>query len=77
MIIVLTQQERERFVLYLLQSAESDELMAEQATKLGPPCAPVAKMLRTRAMAAKIIAKDLQSVESMVIDSGSEATNHG
>lgn len=67
MIIKLTQQERERFIAYLLQDAESNFLMARQTDKLGAHAAPVGEMLKKKAAAAIVIARDLGSVEEVTI----------
>ena len=57
--IQLTNIERDRFAVYLEQGAESDEMLAKQIEKLGPP--ELAKKYRTEAMAARIIVAKLQS----------------
>ncbi len=57
--ILLTDVERDRFATYLEQGAASDEAMADQVDKIGPPV--FAKKLRAEALAAKIVAGKLRA----------------
>ena len=65
----LTDQERERFADWLENEAESDEGMAEQVLGLptGDMMDPLAKKLRAEALAARIVAAKLRSVERQTI----------
>ena len=57
--ILLTDAERDRFAAYLEQGSSSDEAMADQVDKIGPPV--FAKKLRAEALAAKIVAAKLRA----------------
>jgi hypothetical protein len=62
--IILTDEERERFAAYLEQSAASDDAMAKQSESMNyDVMKSLAKMLRQRAAAAMIIARDLRNTE--------------
>jgi hypothetical protein len=65
MLEMLSDQDRERFAAYLEREAASDEQMAEQCEKLGH--APMVKKLRAEAMAARIIASKLRSIETTAV----------
>ncbi len=62
---LLTAAERMRFAAYLEQEAASDEVMADQILKVGPEI--LAKKYRTEALAARIIAQKLRSIEDEVL----------
>lgn len=66
-LILLTQQERDKFAAYLLQEAESDDGMAKQMEKLKGHEAMV-KRLRQRGAIYAIVAKELQKIEEMTIE---------
>ncbi len=67
--INLTQQERDKFVVYLRQEAESDRVMLEQLGKImsGPPAEALARKMKMRMAAYLIIAADLASIETETI----------
>lgn len=60
----LTQQERARFAAYLEEDAAQNVALAEQMEKLPMPVIPMAKKMRTEAMAEKIVANMLRSISS-------------
>ena len=62
---LLTAAERERFATYLEQEAATDEIMAEQVAKIGPEI--LAKKYRAEALAARVIAQKLRSIEGQTI----------
>ena len=68
--INLTQQEREKFILYLRQEAASDKGMLEQFEKLGSP-QPIkdalAKKFKTEAAAKLFVADLISRIEEMTI----------
>jgi len=61
----LTPAERERFAAYLENGARADEVLAEQISKVGPEI--LAKKYRVEALAARVIARKLRSIEDQVI----------
>lgn len=63
--INLTDQEREKFALYLEQDAASNSAMAEQMKKMDPAGAMgmLAKKYKAEAAAAMIVAAKLRSIE--------------
>ena len=63
---MLTPQERDKFALYLEQEAATDDQMVDQLEKMGG-VEPMVKKLRAEAMAAKIIAAKLRSIEDETI----------
>lgn len=63
---ILSDDDRRRFALYLEQDAHDNELLAAQLDKIGQLLG--AKKYRTEAMAAKIIAKKLRSVETTTLE---------
>lgn len=66
--MLLTDQERARFVAYLESDASDSEGMAEQMGKFGgPPQQALAKKLRMEAAACKIVAAKLKATESMEV----------
>jgi L-fucose isomerase-like protein len=62
----LTAQENEKFALWLLQDAESNEQLAKQMESL-PGTSSIAKKYRTEAMAQRIVAAKLQSYEKTTL----------
>ena len=65
MLVVLDDEDRERFASYLEQEAESDDQMAAQCERLGH--APMVKKLRAEAMAARIVAGKLRSIGTATV----------
>ena len=65
--MLLTDDERHRFITYLEQDAESNRLLIEQFAKLGPHLEPLAKAKRSEMMAELIVATMLRSSESQTI----------
>ena len=64
MSLLLTPQERDRFVIYLNQQADSNEQIAEQLEKVGgPPMLTVAKKNRMEAAAMRLVSLILASAE--------------
>ncbi len=63
--ITLTQQERDKFATYLEQESKSDADMATQVEKFGPEV--LVKKLKVEAMAARVIAEKLRSIETETI----------
>lgn len=63
--LLLTPAERDRFAAYLENEARTDEVMAKQIDKVGPEI--LAKKYRVEALAARVIAKKLRSIEDQVI----------
>lgn len=61
--MMLSKEEREKFVAYLEQDAEQSELLAKQ---LGDS-SPMARKLRAEATAAKIVAARLRPVIDEVL----------
>lgn len=61
----LTLAERDRFATYLENEARTDEEMAEQMAKIGPEI--LAKKYRVEALAARVIAKKLRSIEDQML----------
>lgn len=66
--LLLTDAERERFAAYLEREAASNEAMARQMEQIKVPEA-VIKRERLKALAARMIAENLRSTESVSIDS--------
>ena len=64
--IVLTAEERQRFILYLRQEAASNEALATQANTMDS-LQMVVKRYRQKAFACMIVATDLESVEVQTI----------
>lgn len=60
--IVLTTDERAKFAAYLHQEADADARLSKEGEKVGIP-EPVLKRLRTRAMAKKLVAEDIEGWE--------------
>lgn len=63
---LLTDEERKRFVQWLLEDAESSELIAKQMLNL-PGLSAVAEMNLREAEAERLIAKKLLNTESFTI----------
>ncbi len=61
--MMLTDEERKRFASYLDESVESDMVMIEQLKLMGGHELKI-KKINTEAMAAKIIAMKLRSIEA-------------
>lgn len=62
--ILLTQQERDKFILWLEQEAQSDNVMVEQAMKLkGGEI--IAKHMKQRVALFSIMAMELRKIENM------------
>ncbi len=59
--LLLTAAERERFASYLEHESVTGMEMAEQIEKMGPPI--LAKKFRDEALAEKIVAQKLRSIE--------------
>lgn len=64
--MLLTQAERERFIAYLEHEAETDEGIATQMETIHVPEVLIRK-IRTEAMAAKVMAAKLRSIESTTL----------
>lgn len=62
--ISLTQQERDKFALWLSQEAQSDNHMAEQVMKL-PSGETMAKHMKQRAILFSTMAMELRKIEDM------------
>lgn len=60
----LTQQERDKFALYLERDAASDKAIADQMEGSGIGIEAMIKKLRVEAMAAEVIARKLRSIET-------------
>ena len=66
--MLLTQQERDKFILWLKQQADTMDGMKEQMAKLGGPAMDVMiKRERQRSIAYRIVVSDLENTESMSI----------
>ena len=63
--LLLTPAERERFANYLEREADTDAAMAEEIAKIGPEI--LAKKYRTEALAPRIVAQKLRSIEDQTI----------
>ena len=61
-ILLLTDEERKRFVEWLKQDALSNDLLAKQMDGM-PHLAPLAKQKRMLAMSETIVAKELEKAE--------------
>jgi len=73
-LIVLSDHERERFITYLTQEAETNDGLAGQFGKLGGRATElIAKSHRMVAAACAILIKDLERGEQMTISGGTEA----
>jgi len=66
-IITLTQREREFFARYLLQDAESNELMVEQLKKLGPGGEIMIPKMEADIAAALLVAQKLTNIEEIQV----------
>lgn len=67
---LLTQAERDRFATWLEQEASDGEAMAKQIETMAggaPPFLLLAKKERSEALAARIIAAKLRSIESVTV----------
>ena len=64
---LLSTAERQRFVRYCRENAESCDAIAKVIAESSPQLAAVAKHNRTRAMAYAIVASDLEAVEDVTI----------
>lgn len=69
--LLLTDAERERFAAYLEREAASDEAMANQMAAIKAPEAGI-KKYRTQALAARMVAAKLRSIESASIDTAKD-----
>jgi hypothetical protein len=70
---LLSDEERNRFALWLERNAESCAGMIEQWEKIGgdmPHVAAVTKKLRTEEVAYRIVAQILRTTESVTIGEG-------
>ena len=64
----LTQQEREKFVLWLNQEAESNKALIVQMEKMGSSVTkPVIKVKKTEVAACLVVAQILGSAESVTL----------
>ncbi len=73
-LITLTDYERERFIAYLTQEAETNDGLAGQIEKLGGKGLElIAKKHRMVAAACEIMIKDLERGEQTTIGRGTEA----
>lgn len=67
--LLLTAAERERFAAWLEHEAVVDEQMAAQAESLaGLAGVVLAKQNRTEALAARVVARKLRSIEDMTTE---------
>ena len=74
--MILTTEERIRFVAWLLRSAESDRILAEQARKLSNPIMKqIAEKQEADAAAKERVAQILGATESHTIVIGHPATD--
>ena len=64
--MLLNDEERERFAVYLEGEAKSDLEIADQLEKMGQPSG--AQKYRVEGMAAQVIAKKLRSIESQTVN---------
>lgn len=64
--MMLSEKERERFAIYLQQSAESDMLIIKELKKI-PGHDEKIKQMRVEAMASRIVATKLMSIETEAI----------
>lgn len=69
--MLLTDEERKKFVVYLRCDAASNKSIADQlansSTIMGPAIQELAKRKRVLALAEVIVAQELESAESQVI----------
>jgi len=63
--MMLTDDERDRFAIYLEQDAADSEQMAKQCESIGQ--AVIAKKYRMESVATTIVARRLRSVETMKV----------
>lgn len=68
---MLTVPERKKFAAFLHREAEQDAALAEQMQKIGMPEA-VQKQMRTRALAKKLVAEDLESWEAQTVSADTQ-----
>jgi len=66
-LISLSQQEREKFAMWLQQGAEGDNALAEQAQKLGAHGEVIARSYRAKAAAKLMVMQQLMNTESLTI----------
>ena len=71
-LVNLTMQERDKFAAYLMQEIESDKLMMEQVTKLGPSGEMLIPKMKQNIVAAILIAKKLRDVEEITLSSAAD-----
>ena len=61
--LLLSPEERNRFADWLKQDVESDKLMIEQLSKLGPPGELMAKKMKLEVAAGIVVLQKLLTVE--------------
>ena len=64
--MLLSKDDREKFIRYLSESIESDKMMVEQMKKMDMPNA-VYNMMETRVIAYTIVLKNLETIEEQII----------
>ena len=65
--LLLTRAERERFAAWLEYEAASDEVIIKHMEKI-PGTEPMAKRMKLRMAAYRIVAMDLRSVEEVTVE---------
>ncbi len=65
--IYLDQHERDKFAAYLEQDSESDSSMIEQLIKVGMAPEQLIKKMKAEAVASRIVALKLRSIETETI----------
>lgn len=66
--VILTQEERDKFATWCRQEAAADQALAEGAAKLGVEM--LAKHKRAEAVAKLVVAKVLSSIDTQVLTDG-------
>ena len=61
--LLLTAQERDRFVAWLEHEAMTDKALIDQLEKLGPAMAAVANHKKVEASAALLVARKLRAIQ--------------
>ncbi len=69
-LINLNRNERDRFVAYLFQEAESEKLLIEQCRKLGPGGEIVIPRMKQHMAACMIVASKLKGVDEVTVSAG-------
>ena len=67
--MILDEQERQRFIAYLRETAHDNGLLVEQMKSL-PHAEILGRKLTTEAMACRVVADMLDSTESVSVEAG-------